>query len=422
MFFCIFFALILFSLFLRTVHTNLLASLSPDSWNFQVSARLLADRIGKEGWSAWEPAPGMQAPVGLAAAMMVFCHYSVIPNIILNCFLISAAAVLTGNIAVNLGLGYRGFSIAGAVFLMPSILMVASVLHKDPFVILGFACILYGFSLCVKFRENETKKMDIILALLLITTGSLLVWIVRNYAIIIILLGGVTFFAADFILNAIHYFRSKYSFQSKKYFLSMLLMVCAMLVLIMISRLPPLEGMADPNQYKLGTSQLGTSQLDSHSNCAIKLPQKIQERLDFLIKTRYAFIASDPNSGSMIDKDVALDGVCDTIAYIPRAVKIGFLAPFPRDWISSKRKWVIGVCLGSEMTLYYLGLVGFITLLYKHPLSLVPLLCFVMAIIVVLVIGIPNIGTLYRMRLPYILPIIGLGLAFLSTYLLPKKH
>lgn len=115
-----------------------------------------------------------------------------------------------------------------------------------------------------------------------------------------------------------------------------------------------------------------------------------------------------------IDIEVRLISICDMVSYVPRAAAVGFLAPFPGDWLALGRSGLTAFLVGAEMSLIYLALIGIlVTLPRTSPTQALPLIVFSVTIVVALVIAIPNIGTLYRMRMAYLLPIIGIGLATL---------
>lgn len=48
-----------------------------------------------------------------------------------------------------------------------------------------------------------------------------------------------------------------------------------------------------------------------------------------------AMVAAYPDSGSNIDAEVQLKSAADLLRYLPRAVVVGCLAPFPNMWLGS---------------------------------------------------------------------------------------
>ena len=99
----------------------------------------------------------------------------------------------------------------------------------------------------------------------------------------------------------------------------------------------------------------------------------------------------------------------DFINYFPRAAQIGFLSPFPVNWLNGGNQvGRIGVALaGMEMAFLYIIFVGCIYILYKAPIGIFPIsVVFLISIGIIILLGytLPNIGAIYRMRQPYLIP------------------
>lgn len=110
-------------------------------------------------------------------------------------------------------------------------------------------------------------------------------------------------------------------------------------------------------------------------------------------------------SGSRIDTDVKVRSVRDVIRQVPRAIVIGFFAPFPNMWWQAGRQ--VGasgrVVSGFETCLTYviecLALIG----LWKARRKLSAWYLFVFAVMgaVALGLAVNNMGALYRLRYPF---------------------
>ena len=60
-----------------------------------------------------------------------------------------------------------------------------------------------------------------------------------------------------------------------------------------------------------------------------------------------------------------------------------------------------------EMVIWYILLLGFIYIMYKNPSVIKPfahILMFSITMIIILSYVVPNVGALYRMRQPYMIP------------------
>ncbi len=118
---------------------------------------------------------------------------------------------------------------------------------------------------------------------------------------------------------------------------------------------------------------------------------------------------------SLVDSDVQFRSVYEVFAYIPRAVEIGFFAPFPNQWLSTGETGgnAIRIASGVEMIALYILMIGFALFLIKSPTPArikIWLVLFMIVMIVPLAVFVPNLGTLFRMRFIYLAPIIIAGI------------
>jgi len=119
--------------------------------------------------------------------------------------------------------------------------------------------------------------------------------------------------------------------------------------------------------------------------------------------TREEFIREGlQKSGSMIDAEVNFSNRADVIKYIPRALEIGFLAPFPTMWFTAGYNvGLIGRLLGGlETSLTYVIEALACVFIWRRRRHLDTWLMFLTTTIGVLALGlvVVNLGTLYRMR------------------------
>jgi len=133
---------------------------------------------------------------------------------------------------------------------------------------------------------------------------------------------------------------------------------------------------------------------------------------------RYGF-NNYTNAGSKIDDAVLFTNFNDIVAYLPRSIQVGFFAPFPLSWNKKGvQVGVIGAVLsGFEMIVWYIILVGFIYIIIRDSSIILPLIpSFLFSIIAILLMSyvIPNLGTIYRMRQPYMIPFYIYGVYGLS--------
>jgi peptidoglycan biosynthesis protein MviN/MurJ (putative lipid II flippase) len=102
-------------------------------------------------------------------------------------------------------------------------------------------------------------------------------------------------------------------------------------------------------------------------------------------------------AGSSIDTDIVPSSSVEVIAYLPRALWVGLLSPFPSMWlerISATR--LVGAVETAIWYLIVLG--GVITIARAGSLKLFAGVVFTFSILTVIAFIHPNVGTLYRMR------------------------
>ena len=127
-----------------------------------------------------------------------------------------------------------------------------------------------------------------------------------------------------------------------------------------------------------------------------------------------------------MDTDVELRDTDAVVRYLPRAVLIGFIAPFPNMWfVRGAQVGLAGrLIAGAEMLLLYAVIaLACITLVKRRRFLSVWLLwgitaagCTALGYVVV------NISTLYRMRYAYFILIIILGMKGLLSVMARMKE
>ena len=137
-----------------------------------------------------------------------------------------------------------------------------------------------------------------------------------------------------------------------------------------------------------------------------------------IMSLRRGFLTTYPDAGSMIDPYVVLASPSDFLSYVPRALQIGILAPFPSMWFGigvSPGAGIMRAMTGVEMALSYILLLGIplaIPLISGRAIGAGFLALTICAIVVCLIVlAIPIVGTLHRMRYGYFMLVVGLGAA-----------
>jgi hypothetical protein len=141
------------------------------------------------------------------------------------------------------------------------------------------------------------------------------------------------------------------------------------------------------------------------------LDKKIALRLSLF---RAGFGTVNWYANSSIDRSVQFMNTWEVFTYIPRALQIGFLSPFPHLWFSSGSSTghVGRILAGTETLAMYIIFVGFFATFFIETQILkpiAPVLIFSGVIIVLLGIVIPNVGAIYRMRQGLFIPFFMIG-------------
>ncbi|MGZ8261941.1 MAG: murein biosynthesis integral membrane protein MurJ, partial [Methylotenera sp.] len=148
------------------------------------------------------------------------------------------------------------------------------------------------------------------------------------------------------------------------------------------------------------------------------LPDSIEGYIELVAKTRAGMIAYglSEKAKSMIDEDITPQSVGEAASYLPRALQVGLLAPFPSSWlvnVSMTRLVAVG-----EMFIYYLCFPGiFLLLFYNRKPAVLVSIYFACFFLMVYGFTTANMGTLYRLRYAYEFVMLLLGLLGWFTWL-----
>jgi hypothetical protein len=140
---------------------------------------------------------------------------------------------------------------------------------------------------------------------------------------------------------------------------------------------------------------------------------------------RSKFIEQGQQSGSMIDGDVMFSGSWDILKYIPRAMTIGFFAPFPTMWFTpGYNVGLIGrVMAGLETSLSYVIELLACIFFWRNRRRLDVWLLVLTVTVAVLALGlvVANLGTLYRIRYAFWILMLIMAVPVLMTWVDSKR-
>jgi hypothetical protein len=178
---------------------------------------------------------------------------------------------------------------------------------------------------------------------------------------------------------------------------------------------PPAESAADSHAL-----QLGQPTIVILSSLAWRptpwLPRVLDNGLFTLATVREQARLGYSDAASAIDTDVVLDSASAVIAYLPRAVLIVFLAPFPSDWFGrgsyESTTLMRRVAAGEMLGIYFaLAMLPYTLWHWRRRVELWVVLVFCSSMMVIYSLAIPTVGVLYRVRYGFLMTLVALALA-----------
>lgn len=410
----------------------------------------LAEKIKTQGWSAWDLRPEGQAPAGIAGALYVLVAPEPWTMIPINAALHALAGVLLVRILLFFDPRWT-VAVIGALplVLFPSAATWYSQLGKDGFSVAGYLASILGWLFLGRFATSP-GIWKLVSGFTLILIGAGLVWIVRLYAVEILWVLSVPAAALMTVALIVNVARRRIS---KTWALSGA--ATSWLAFLAIGTVAAGGFVAEPYPISTDLRESGgqtnagkeqASEVASNSQIgdgdeqpakadggrendesrlqglgtvtwsrANWMPIAIDERLYSLAVSRKGFTTMFPNAASNIDTEVTFNAAEDVFEYLPRAGAIALIYPVPADWLgegSLAQNTLMRRIAGLEMIWVYFALLILPYALWRWrkriELWLFMLFSFGMLLAHALVVA--NLGTLYRMRYPYLMSLVGLAL------------
>ena len=384
----------------------------------------LAQDIKHQGWSVWTLRPAGQAPAGIAGALYALVAPKPWTMIPLYALLHALAGVLMARILLFIDPRWT-VAVIGALplVLFPSAATWYSQLGKDGFSIAGYLALVLGW-LMLSRAHLKPRLSHIASGFLLILGGAGLIWIVRPYAveILIPLSGAAALMLAILLIPNAAIGRLQWRWAAAA--LAVSWVAVATLVPLAtggfqseISSVTPVtpdaaEGQSRPDELAWLNSGW--------------LPPALDDRSRLLAEARFGFTTSNPEAGSNVDIETNFHQVSDVVAYVPRAAAIAFLYPVPIQWFQEgtlPQNTLMRRVAGLEMTAVYLALImlPYAVWRWRGQLDTWLLLLFSTGMILVHALVFANLGTLYRLRYPYLMSLVGLSVAAVTAALLDRR-
>jgi hypothetical protein len=379
--------------------------------------------IESNGWSAWIPKPGGQIVAGVAVIFygLISPHpWSMLPiNSVLH-----ATAGLSIFLILNSFIKHRKKALIATLpyVLFPTALSWTAQYHNDNYMVAGVALFLLGWVLFFN-RGTWGNWEKIGMAIIFVISGCILIWLVRGYVLsILVILGSIVGIILTFYVCFLVIIKHK-TLNQAVLVLIIIWITLAASHLLMYVRLDN-RGL----RFNIGQSPFGSVGLitegsaDQTINENINhnytwkkttwLPTIIDTNLRSLVKVRRS--GYKPNAGSNLDYEIQLLSAVDVLKYLPRALEIGFFAPFPNQWFEVSKKapnTILRKVAGMEMVIVYASWLGLLFSIWKwrkNPGFWV-FMFFNTAMIVIYALAVVNAGTLTRFRYAFLMPLVGFG-------------
>lgn len=135
----------------------------------------------------------------------------------------------------------------------------------------------------------------------------------------------------------------------------------------------------------------------------------LQHVVDEVSGRRQGFVST--GGDSLVDQEVNFRRPIDLLGYLPRALSLALFAPFPRQWVEAAWHGSIGQVLAAlDVLLIYWLLVSVLIASVRHGVRVsaegLLLLGFSALVALPMCLTVANFGTLFRLRLQFLLPLV----------------
>jgi len=399
----------------RMMPTSIDGHIPGDPYYYHTIALEKAQQMRTNGIQTFEVHLKGQGSAGIAS-LLYFLRGGIYSIVTLNAFLHALSCI------VMILIVYNWFSFRTSILstipliISPYSIFWLSQINKDSYALIGYLLFLFGILGIIK--NNKLNKKYLFFTLICIA-GTLIIWIVRPYVNQILLpITSVLFLATItiFTKNGIH--TQKFS-----------IVICAGFILLSLVFLgkgaesdQTLDSLNDWQSASIisGECYANIKSIEWEKNQF--LHEYLSEKIKAMMINRciaFLIFKNNPNEttkSSFVDTDFLPKSSLEAIAYIPRAMAIGILSPWPDRWlyIFYKERSFFYTIVPLEAALLYLGLVGLcIWLQRRREYSILIPMALSATVMTVYGMSMPFLGALYRYRYPWWMVLICLGLACL---------
>ncbi|WP_319409907.1 hypothetical protein [uncultured Desulfosarcina sp.] len=398
--------------------------ITDDASYFDSVAYSLAERIHLQGWGEWHVYPAPYAGINVAllgAIYVLFGHHTALMMPV-GSALHAMGGVLILILARELGdktlaSTCAGFLAASLYVIFPSALTWFSQNLKDSYMIAGSLLVLLTW---IKASENSCRFQDWILLSLYHLIGVMLIAGVRPYNLILLFIATIGALSIVSLGSVVQHHLRNIVKPASFFAIAFITIVVGIKFISMDSvgniTLAGINVSSQKTVHKKPfiSNNTITSEITNKSAWRWKrssiFPQKVENYFKSIAKIRAKKIKRGLKIGakSTIDEDVQPQSIREVIQYLPRALQVALLAPFPSSWFqetSIQRRIASG-----EMFIYYLFLPGiFLLFLYNRKPKVFLVIFFACFFLMIYAFAEANLGTLYRHRYGYLFMVLTVG-------------
>jgi len=385
---------------------------APDEVAYQLHCLDLARILRNEGLVAWATSPNQLHLRFYSLPLVPFPHwetFSILAIEPINLLYYLAILAMVFKIGERV-FGYQsGLIAATVVALWPSLLLHTTQLLRDPLLIVAVLFLVWSVV------ESLSRQLSLRRGLLLgigSAAAVITIRIVRQPLWYIIVAAAGT----AIVLLTVRAWREKRG--------SRWVFVFAFLLIAVVVVTPRL-------QRYLNNQQESKIERNIVHNEVQKLPIATQisaSRTGFNTYFDEDARQAPALDGSLIDTGIEIRNLGDIIRFIPRALEVGFFAPFPNMWfgagrqVGSSGRWLAGIETLLTYVIECLALFGLWRA--RRELSAWFLVVFIGTGILALGLAVNNVGALYRFRYPFwiLMVILGAGGIDLLRKILLRKR
>lgn len=378
-----------------------------DSSDFYGEAVRLAQRLQAGEWYAlWTrlvTPDGMEHGfwysnwhVRLYALSFLVFGQSPVAAIPLNALVYLLVLVVVYSTGMRLWGARTGFWSAAIVACWPSALLHMTQMLKDPFFILGQLLFVYGL---VLLAGGSSHRQDIAWGCASAITGLLLILSVRPNSVILNWVMWV-FISLFVICQAVFIRGTSRIFRPVAALLSLMIITGISHEWLPIFPGRPASSASLQEAGSIQPRDVG----DAQQSVSRERKQRLMDSLATSVQHQRVgwFESQSGESLTNIDAEVQFNSLGSLVGYLPKALQIGLMAPFPSMWFTEGRRvgrigrLVAGLETGvMYVVLFFAGICVFKE--YRRP-ELWMLVFFTLTGMLSLGLMVPNVGVLFRAR------------------------